>query len=121
MTGKEYVAGLVCTNYGTITNSYATGNVNGSKYVGGLVGENDSTIINSYSTGRVSGTSYVGGLVGRSYRGITTKSFWDIETSGQSTSAGGIGITSVEMKQLSTFSSWNNTTQNTITNSTNAN
>ncbi|HNS18988.1 MAG TPA: hypothetical protein PKH24_00740 [Sedimentisphaerales bacterium] len=30
-------------------------------------------------------------------------SFWDIETSGQSTSAGGIGKTTAEMQTVSTF------------------
>jgi hypothetical protein len=30
-------------------------------------------------------------------------SFWDIETSGQSTSAGGTGKTTAEMKNLATF------------------
>jgi hypothetical protein len=32
-------------------------------------------------------------------------SFWDIETSGQTTSAGGEGKTTAEMKKLSTFAS----------------
>jgi filamentous hemagglutinin family protein len=73
------VGGLVGANYGgTISNSYATGNVSGGSYVGGLVGQNSfnelsyinstggavSSISNSFATGAVSGNSYVGGLVG---------------------------------------------------------
>ncbi len=50
---------------GTISNSYASGSVNGNNYVGGLVGWEfyAGTISNSYATGTVSGT-IVGGLVG---------------------------------------------------------
>jgi len=41
--------------------------------------------------------------------GTATDSFWDIETSGQSTSAGGTGKTTEEMKSIATFSGtgWN--------------
>ena len=46
---------------------------------------------------------YVGGLVGAS-TGPVTNSFWDIETSGRATSAGGTGKTTVEMKSIATFS-----------------
>ncbi len=41
---------------GTISNSYATGTVNGNYDVGGLVGYNGyGTISNSYATGNVNG------------------------------------------------------------------
>jgi hypothetical protein len=36
--------------------------------------------------------------------GIVTKSFWDRETSGQPTSNGGTGKTTVEMQDIATFS-----------------
>jgi hypothetical protein len=41
--------------------------------------------------------------------GNTTNSFWDTETSGQSTSAGGTGKTTAEMQDIDTFSgaTWN--------------
>ena len=58
----------------------------------------------SYSTGSVTGNSSVGGLVGSDYKGAVTDSFWDTETSGQSTSAGGTGKTTAEMQDISTFS-----------------
>jgi len=51
----------------------------------------------------VTGDEHVGGLVGYSERTVR-KSFWDIETSGQTTSAGGTGKTTAEMKSIATFS-----------------
>jgi hypothetical protein len=98
------VGGLVGTNYGNITNSYSTGSVNGTKEVGGLVGLNigDGSIIASYSTGMVTGNEDVGGLVG-SNSGNITSSFWDMYDSGQATSVGGTGLTTVEMQTTSTF------------------
>jgi hypothetical protein len=42
-------------------------------------------------------------LVGGSMRGGITSSFWDMETSGQTVSGGGVGKTTVEMQTASTF------------------
>ena len=103
VNGDERVGGLAGDNDSQITNSYATGNVNGDERVGGLVGYNASTITNSYATGTVSGTSEIGGLVGYKESGIITNSFWDVETSGQSSSDGGTGLTTTEMKTISNF------------------
>jgi hypothetical protein len=65
INGEKYVGGLVGRNYGTVSNSYSTGNVTGESYtVGGLVGDNEGNISNSYSTGNVTGNRNVGGLVG---------------------------------------------------------
>ena len=104
------VGGLVGRNEASsqINNSYSTGSVEGGRYVGGLVGFNFAAITNSYSTGLVTGTSLVGGLVGVSSSASTTNSFWDIGTSGQSSSSGGTGKTTTEMKTQSTFTdaSW---------------
>jgi hypothetical protein len=103
VTGTYAVGGLVGCNMGhTITNCYSTGNVIGEQGVGGLVGDNWGTIMNCYSSGSVSGNTYVGGLVGRE-EGAVVNSFWDIETSGCSTSAGGTPKTTAEMKTMSTF------------------
>ncbi len=70
ITGSVYVGGLVGENYGTISNSYATGAVSGNNYVGGLVGYNHGTISNSYVRGTVSGITHVGTLVGYNDRTI---------------------------------------------------
>jgi hypothetical protein len=71
--GRKHVGGLVgYSNYGTISSSYATGNVVGEGYVGGLVGQNGGgTISNSYATGNVVGEEYVGGLAGYNYGTIS--------------------------------------------------
>lgn len=105
ITGNEDVGGLVGFNNNQITTSYSTGMVSGDGNVGGLIGQNfDGSIRQTYSTGMVSGNGHVGGLVGNSNRNdMWWYSFWDIETSGQSISAGGIGKTTVEMQTASTF------------------
>ncbi|MCK5461198.1 hypothetical protein KAI58_04400, partial [Candidatus Gracilibacteria bacterium] len=112
VSGDDYTGGLVGYNYNssTITNSYSTGSVVGSgSYIGGLVGYNYnySTITNSYSTGSVvSSGSYTGGLVGRNVSSTITNSYWDIEISGQASSAGGVGKTTAQMKLESTYTGW---------------
>ena len=105
----NYVGGLVGRNDGgTISNSYNTGSVEGTSSVGGLVGGNlGGTVSESYSMGSVIGTgNYIGGLVGESNGGIIENGYWDTQTSGQTTSAGGTGKTTVEMKQKMTFVDW---------------
>ncbi len=106
VSGDNNVGGLVGSNGGTISNCYATSSTSGGNAVGGLVGSNGGTITNCYSTASVSGASYLGGLLGYNRQGETANSFWDIETSGQSTSAGGTPKTTAEMKTASTFITW---------------
>ncbi|MDD5754906.1 MAG: MBG domain-containing protein, partial [Methylococcales bacterium] len=74
----------------------------------GLAGDNTAGIVNnSYSTGAVSGTSAVGGLLG-SNSGSVSNSFWDKDTSGQTTQNGyGIGLTTVDMMSTSTLATLN--------------
>jgi hypothetical protein len=59
-------------------------------------------IANCYSTGTVSGDDPVGGLVGLNID-VVRASFWDVNTSSQSTSSGGTPKTTAEMKTKSTF------------------
>jgi len=107
VSGYTRVGGLVGgTIDGTITNSYSTCSVSGDSRVGGLVGENNGTINNCYSIGSVSGNDDVGGLVGIADHDHVSNSFWDIETSGQTTSASGTGKTTAEMQTLITFMAW---------------
>ena len=113
VTGEVMIGGLMGYTMGNVSNSYSTGDVIGDEYVGGLVGEldgwDDNSVDRCYSAGNVSGNEYVGGLVGRNYYSSITNSFWDIETSGQSASAGGTGKTTAQMKDITTFSgaTWN--------------
>jgi len=107
---SDYLGGLCGENEnGTITGCYATDSVTGgddSWYLGGLCGDNDNgTISNCYSTGTVTGgvnSDYLGGLCGGN-TGAVSDCFWDTETSGISTSDGGTGKTTIQMKTVSTF------------------
>jgi hypothetical protein len=101
--------GLMAVNTGTVSNSYSTGNVTGDSGAGGLISANSGTVSNSYSTGSVTGSEYLGGLVGYSDQGNVSGSFWDKDTSGQSTSDGGTGKTIEEMQHIATFqgAGWN--------------
>jgi len=100
--------GLVGRNAGTIRLCYATGSVSGMEKVGGLVGYNENGIIEQcYSAGLVTGSSYVGGFCGEDI-GQITGCFWDMETSGMTSSAGGSGVagkTTAQMQTLETFTS----------------
>jgi hypothetical protein len=112
-SGIGSIGGLVGYSYndGTVSACYATGAVTGSGgEVGGLVGyNNNGTVSACYATGAVTGTSYAGGLVGYSY-GRVSDSYWNTETTGQSSSDGGTDATTVQMKQQATFTGWDFTT-----------
>jgi hypothetical protein len=129
-----YAGGLVGSNYGTVMQCYAAGIVTGLGCVGGLVGHNGAAVEHCYASGMVTGTGgsvggllgdneggtvqqcyatgavtggadYVGGLVGVSY-GETVQCYWDTETSGWTTSAGGEGMTTAQMRQQATYEDW---------------
>jgi len=105
VSGADNTGGLVGQNsIGPISNSYAAGSVIGHRFTGGLVGHNyHSTISNCYAIASVSGADYTGGLVGIRYLDTISASFWDIETTGQSSSAGGEGKTTAQMQTKTTF------------------
>ena len=108
---SQYAGGLVGYNGGvtsSIENCYATGDVSSSHISGGLVGSNVCSISRCYSTGFVSGTArYDGGLVGmENSPGTTVFSYWDTRTSGKTTSAGGIGKTTAELKVRLSYPLW---------------
>jgi len=102
--GPSEIGGLVGDNDGTVEESYATGIVQGNGgVVGGLVGLNNYNVDlkNSYAAAVVTndGTGSTGGLLGREGSSSTTSGglYWDTERSGQSTSAVGTGLTSLEL------------------------
>ena len=112
LVGRVAALGSDCR--GIISASYATGEVtgyDGSNNVGGLVGQNLSggpgsggIIAASYATGEVTGSGQgnVGGLVGQDSTNLNSRnsinnSYWNTETSGQASSDGGIGKTTVEL------------------------
>jgi len=100
-SGAHSVGGLLGRNEGTLSNCYATGNAVDGGNAGGLVGNNSGVISNCYSLGTVDGDQE-GGLVAVS-SGSVANSFWDTDTSGEASSAGGTGKTTSEMKTLATF------------------
>ncbi len=116
INGNQNVGGICGSNYSynssKINNSYSHCTVNGSLgSAGGFVGGNSGSISNCYSTGAVSGTgSYVGGFCGFDNMSTFSNCFWDNVTSGQSSSHGGTGKTTSEMKTQSTFTGWDFTT-----------
>lgn len=109
------VGGLVGKNLSsTISNCYATGGASATagNYAGGLVGLNTVGVVNDcYSLGGASATGYYGGLMGLSSSdSTTTLCYWNTETSGLSSSSGGTGKTTAEMKTASTYTGWDFTT-----------
>ncbi len=127
VSGKGYVGGLTGYNGSRVTHCYSTAVVRGARAtygvdggVGGLVGENFGTLTHCYSIGSVTCDSpdryyrvksVAGGLAGRNGMfanswAIATNCFWDVETSGQPTSNGGMGLTTAEMQNAGTFLTW---------------
>jgi thioredoxin len=102
VTGRLVTGGLACWNGGSITASYSTTTVHGDILVGGLAGYNEGRIMTSYSAGVVTGRDRVGGFVSRN-SGSITACFWDVQTSGWATSAGGLGLMTAEMQTAKTF------------------
>jgi hypothetical protein len=120
VSGSVWVGGLIGGALGNIDNSYAIGSVHGGG-AGGLAGKvfSNVTITNCYAAAAVNGFD-LGGLVAdtTTANGVTiVNSFWDVQTSGQSTSvAGGTGDSTAAMQTQSTFTGacWDFTTIWTI-------
>jgi len=124
VTGADEVGGFIGRKNieGVIMNSYATGTVTratgASENIGGFIGMNfQTTIINCYSTGSVhfegaddpTDNGFVGFIsTGGNFE--MTGNFWDIDTSGQTNSAGEDseveGKTTSEMMSQDTFVGW---------------
>ena len=103
VSGERNIGGLVGWNSYMIKNSYSTSSVRGEGEIGGLVGNNTGTATNCYATGNIVGYENVGGLVGYNFKGIVENSFWDMETTGQSNSDGGMGKSTKDMMIKRTF------------------
>jgi hypothetical protein len=93
------IGGLVGNNqFGDISHCYSFGAVTGGASTGGLVGWNGGNVTHCYSTGAVTGSNHFGGLIGSNFlSGLVLHSVWNVETSGLSGSAGGVGLTTPEM------------------------
>ena len=91
----------------TISDSYSHAEVIGGGRLGGVAGQHvhGASIKRSFSTGNVPKFSSSGGLVGSASQSSISSSFWDINSSGQSTSSGegAVGKSTVEMMNPNTF------------------
>ncbi len=106
VAGKNCTGGLAGLSSGMLAACYAAGVVSGNDQTGGLVGTNSGKITHCYSVGYVDGgQGQVGGLTSTS-DGMVTMSFWDIQTSGQATSAAGKGRSTAQMQMAETFRGW---------------
>lgn len=110
--GKDKFGALAgCGQKGFIQDSYARGSVTvpGGERIGGLVGciEFRGQLEHCYATTTVSaeGGQDFGGLVGHDSgsSSIATACFWDTDTSGQTASPYGTGLSTANMKILSTY------------------
>ncbi|MGM8213263.1 GLUG motif-containing protein [Virgibacillus sp. W0430] len=113
VSSTNSVGGLIGSTYqGSVLNSYATGTVEGSNInIGGLIGQVNSTNIeNSYAAGSiVEGVNYSGGLIGDLSGDATlliTNSYYDKEATGQTDEGKGVGKTTAEMQDASTYVNW---------------
>ncbi len=109
--GWARVGGLAGTNTGTIRNSFAAGSIHADGgEAGGLTGYASSTSVvqDSYALGSVSSDSgSTGGLIGRGDGGSSSpRSYWNKDTTGWTSSAGGTGMTTEEMKESGPFADW---------------
>ena len=119
-SGHMIVGGLVGVNtMATVTDSYATGSVTrgygGNLSFGGFVGRNtEGSVVNCYSTGSV---YYQEGVVpaDNGFAGTVVAdggyemngNYWDVEASGQSSTAGdATGLTTAEMMDVATYEGW---------------
>ena len=111
--GATEVGGFIGRMSGgsNVQDCYSTGSATAvSTRVGGFVGGRWGDILaNCYSTGTASGSANVGGFVGYG-NATSTDCFWDMETSGLTTSVDGMGLTTAEMKTQVTFANWDFTT-----------
>ncbi|SDG44391.1 VCBS repeat-containing protein [Bradyrhizobium sp. Rc2d] len=113
--GQSYSGGLVGYNLlGTISEDYARGTVEAgtlagglTPFIGGLVGYNLGHVTGSYAAGAVvSGlsTAALGGLIAGDIgnlifpNGTATNSYWDVQTAGTASSAGGAGLTTSQLQ-----------------------
>lgn len=105
---RRIVAGYPVEYNGVITDCYATTDVIcGGSQGGGLVGSNEGgTLLRCFAAGKVIGFQDVGGLVGREseeYPSQVEQSFWDMDATGLSLSAEGMGLSTHQMQDRTTY------------------
>ena len=120
ISGGDNVGSLAGGSTGVIANSYARGNIislGGHMYLGGLVADFRGMMSNCYFAGNITTDSNpAGGLIGVNDGGMITNSYWDVNNSGQLIGIGELGASSIntgvegkttsEMKNQSTYLTW---------------
>ena len=71
INGNDQIGGVCGDNYGSISDCYNSGKVNGSYYVGGVCGYNHGSISDCYNSGKVNSYYYAGGICGNNYDTIS--------------------------------------------------
>ena len=92
---QDSVGGLLGSNGGAVTESYATGAVDGGNDAGGLIGSNSGSLSKTYAVGSVNGDETVGGLVGEhtGSEAIINRSFATGGVTGDGNLGGLVGLT----------------------------
>ena len=105
MKGIEYVGGITGQNNAIINNCFTDITFTNSSTGSGIIGTNvEGTLNNSYSFGKLYSVDDIGeAIVGENFYGSVNNCFWDVETSGVNSSAGGTGKTTAQMKDAATF------------------
>ena len=107
VTGTDnWAGGLVGENTGIISDCYCIGSVICGGHVAGFVGENKGKITNCYSTSFVNGTGEYNGGFACWHNSEIENCFWNIETSGWTSSTGGTGKTTEQLKKIETYNGW---------------
>ncbi|PWJ44594.1 InlB B-repeat-containing protein [Sediminitomix flava] len=116
VSGNEFVGGLLGYQYtydnsAFVEHSFSSADIIAESRAGGLVGHLSSGYVeNTYATGSITGSSSTGGIVGtKNSAGIVNNSYWDIETTGLTTSSGSLdsfGLTTLEFADASNFTNW---------------
>ncbi len=111
ITGNNEVGGMIgYITEGKLVDSYSHSTVTGIEKVGGLVGYlsgSNAVISRSFATGIVVGETEVGGLLGSNNSGSVYYSYWDTQSSGESNSVAGTGLTTNQMHEQGTYRNYN--------------
>lgn len=108
--GNIHLGGLVGISANTtIYKCYSIGEIKGVLILGGLVSENCGIIKQCYSSVKINFdfNEHVGGLVGIGKEEDVSNSYWNIDVSGLKSSAGGTGLSDLEMKFKKSYKGWN--------------
>jgi len=106
VASNSVAGGFIGQNQDDVENCYSTADVSSEYEAAGFISFNNNPVDKCYSTGSVSDAENQAGFVNNGAghgSGTVSNSFWDNQTSGQSSSDGGTGKTTAEMKNVMTY------------------